>query len=71
MIESLYFDAKKATVTAQYTDGTNETYEPSCTEYDIDPGILPFNTAGPTLILASLVFDLIHRVKELEFINGK
>lgn len=66
MIEQLFFDAKKATVIASYTDGTEEEYSADCLEYQIDPSILPFNSNAPTLILASLVFDLIHRVEELE-----
>lgn len=71
MIENLFFDAKKATVTAHYTDGTHEEFSTACSEYQIDPTILPFNGKAPVLILTSLVFDLIHRVKELEFTSGK
>jgi hypothetical protein len=65
MIESLFFDVN--TIVAKYTDGTHEKYAVKCSEYEIASGILPFDSQ--TTILASLVVDLIHRVRELEFIN--
>ena len=68
MITSIYYDVKTTSLEVKYDNGYTKIIGPS-KHNEVVKDMLPFNLHSPTLILTSLVVDLIERVEQLEMAN--